>query len=117
ACEGFDKASWGSNAPQHLVINYSWLLREDNWMRYRPSEPEYRAAFDRFLLNSFRMFGILQLDELKRTGVTYLRDPLIQQLKEMEKAAATIDPAHAKEDGSIFDQTIEAVKKARFVPT
>ncbi|HVT13458.1 MAG TPA: hypothetical protein VHE55_14430 [Fimbriimonadaceae bacterium] len=117
ACEGFDKASWGSNAPQHLVINYSWLLREDNWMRYRPAEPQYRAAFDRFMLNSFRMFGLLQLDELKRTGVTYLRDPLIQQLKEMERAAATIDPADAKEDGLIFDPAIEAVKKARFVPT
>lgn len=117
ACEGYDKASWGSVAPQHLVINYSWLLREDNWTRYTPKDAEYKAAYNRFLLNSFRMFGLLQYDEIKRTGVTYLRDPLIQQLKQMERAATTIDPANAKEDRAIFDRAIDVVEKARFVPT
>lgn len=117
ACEGYDKASWGSVAPQHLVINYSWLLRDNNWTRYTPKDPEYRAAYDRFLLNSFRMFGLLQFEEIKRTGVTYLRDPLIQQLKEMERAATTIDPTHAKEDRAIFDRAVDVVQKARFVPT
>lgn len=117
ATEGYDKSSWASVTPQHLVINFSWILREDNWKLYVPKDPQYRVAASRFLANSFRMFALLQTEELKRTGKTYFRDPLIQQLTAMRDVVTHLEPASARQDTQLFNSTIRKVLEAQFVPT
>jgi hypothetical protein len=113
AKEAFDKNAWASAEPQHLDINFSWLLRGDNWKTYSPRNSMHRAAFYRFLANSFRKFALLQADEIGRTGVTYMRDPVIQQLDAMRAANATMDPDRIKMDAPLFRDAISAVRTAK----
>jgi len=115
ADEGYGKEGWGSPMPQHLDLNFSWVLRNDNWRTFASHDATYRKALYTFLANSFRMFALLQTDELSRTGVTYLREPVVQQLKFMQAAAAVMDSAHTKEDVAVFQQAIKAVDSAKLV--
>lgn len=112
ATEAYDPGGWSSVQPQHLVINFSWLLRGDNWRTYTPKEPRYRQAFYHFTANSFRMFALLQSEELRKTGVTYLKDPLIQQLTSMRIAVMAMEPGSPSK---MMDEAIEEVRRARFV--
>ncbi|HTQ08911.1 MAG TPA: hypothetical protein VMI31_02455 [Fimbriimonadaceae bacterium] len=113
--EAYAKNGWGSHSPQHLVLNFSWVLRNENWRSFAPSGGAYRNALNTFLANSFRMFALLQADELRRTGVTYMREPVVQQLKFMQIAAAAMDPKNAPADAPIFAAAIEAVQTAKLV--
>lgn len=115
ATAAFDKSAWGSVEPQHVDINFSWLLRGDNWRLYTPKDRRHREALYRFLANAFRMFALLQADEIRRTGVTYLRDPVLQQIRSMREASAVMDPKHAPEDRALFDRDSEAIQKARWL--
>ncbi len=113
ATEAYDKSGWGSTSPQHIDLNFSWLVRNENWRSFAKGDPVYRKALYHFMANSFRMFAMLQSDEVKGTGITYLREPVVQQLMAMRGAAAVMEPEWAKEDAPIFDQAIAAVNGAR----
>src|SRR5947209_13429630 len=98
ATEAFDPNAWGSVEAQHLDINYSWYLREGNWRRLATKDAEHRTALYTFTANSFRMFALLEAEEVGRTGLAYLREPAIQQLTTMKAAAAFMDPTAAASD-------------------
>ena len=113
--EAYRHGSWASATPQHLVLNFSWILRDKNWRTYAPSDPKHRAAFNHFMANAFRMFALLQADELRHTGKTYMREPLVQQLSYMKEAVNTVDRASTAQDEPIFEDALQQVARATLI--
>ncbi len=105
--------SANSKVPKHLVVQFSALTRNDQLRAFEPADPKARHLIGTMIANTFRTFALLLTEEMKETGVTYLRDPLVQQLTAMRDATARYDSASLTQDSLLFGDAIEAVKAAK----
>ena len=81
--ESFDPSAWNSRVRQHLDLNCAGLFNANGVAKVDAEPPTQRARREKFLRNSFRMMLYLQICELKRTHIVYLRLALLQQLDRM----------------------------------
>jgi len=84
ATESFMPASWSLASPQHLDLNYTYLVNDQGIAGPLPQAPEHKKLFDAFIANSFRMNLYLQIDELSKTRTVYLPLALRQQVRRMK---------------------------------
>jgi len=90
-----------------LDLNYSGLTADIGIRGPKPLTPKHRLLFDHFVANSFRMNLYLQIDELSRTNVVFLRQALVQQIHRMKVIFR--DP----KDLALADRALALISKAK----
>jgi len=107
ATESSVPSAWNSRAPQHLDLNYSGFTNDEGIAGPLPTDPRHKRLFDAFVDNSFRMNLFLQMDELSRTHIVYLRQALNQQIRRM-KAVFT-----DRRDKALADRALSLITQCR----
>ncbi len=107
--QSFDPAAWNSASPQHYVMEYSTFLGNRNFERFEPSDPGSLKLYRRFVVNAFRTSLYLLLDETRRTHVSGLQSPVLEEAKQMVEYISSQDPQSKKQMWSLLEQIDTAV--------
>lgn len=93
--DGFIPEAWGRTTPQHFFIDYSAFLGDGNVKKHEPTDPEERAIYRRFVVNSFKMSLYLYEDGAAKDKAAVEGENPTEQIKAMKAYVADAEPNEA----------------------
>ena len=109
----FVPEAWNSASKQHYVMEYSSFLGNRNFERFAPEDPKAAALLRRFVVNEFRTSLYLLLDETKRSHVTDLKYPALEEARQMTEYVIQQQPSAKHEMEYLLIQINQAFSMAQ----